>query len=313
MASRMDMRISEPETIVVTGAFSYTGKYVTRLLLRRGFKVRTLTYHPQREHEFAGRLDIFPYNFDRLCELEKSLRGASCLVNTYWIRFPRRQSTYEGAVKNTVALVNAAKRAGIQRIVHVSIVNPTLDSTLGYYRGKAQLETIVQSCGLDYSILRPTVIFGLEDILINNIAWFVRHLPVFGVPGDGRYSIRPIFVEDMASLIVDAIASRTNKVINAVGPETFTFDELVCLIASKMRKTARLVHLPAALAYLSTRLAGLFLRDTVLTWQEYRGLMGNLLAPTGPSTSQTRLTQWLAQHSEQLGRKYASEVARHYS
>ena len=99
MASWMEMGISEPETVVVTGAFSYTGKYVTRMLLQRGFKVRTLTSHPLRENEFAGRLEIFPYNFDRPRELEKSLHGASCLVNTYWIRFPRGQSTYEGAVK----------------------------------------------------------------------------------------------------------------------------------------------------------------------------------------------------------------------
>jgi uncharacterized protein YbjT (DUF2867 family) len=313
MASWMNMGISEPETVVVTGAFSYTGKYVTRLLFQRGFKVRTLTFHPQRENEFAGNVEIFSYNFDRPCELEKSLRGASCLVNTYWIRFPRGQSTYEGAVKNTVTLINAAKRAGIQRIVHVSIANPALDSPLGYYRGKAQLETAVKTSGLNYAILRPTVIFGPEDILINNIAWFVRHLPVFGVPGDACYSIRPIFVEDMAKLIVDAISCKTNKVINAVGPETFTFEELVQLIAQEIGKTVRAVHLPAAIAYLATRLAGLLLRDTVLTWQEYKGLMDSLLGPAGPSTGQTHLTQWLAEHSAQLGRKYASEVARHYS
>jgi uncharacterized protein YbjT (DUF2867 family) len=313
MASWMDMATSEPQTIVVTGAFSYTGKYVTRLLLERAFKVRTLTFHPQRENEFAGKLQIFPYNFDRPSELEKSLRGASCLVNTYWIRFPHGQTTYEGAVKNTLTLINAAKRAGVQRIVHVSIANPSLDSSLGYYRGKAQLETAVKMSGLEYSIVRPTVIFGQGDILINNIAWFVRHLPVFGVPGDGRYSIRPIFVEDMAKLIVDAIACRRNKVIDAVGPETFTFEELVRRIAEEIGKAVQVVYFPAVVAYLSTRLAGFFLRDTVLTWQEYKGLMANLLAPAGPSTGQTRLTRWLAEHCEDLGVRYASEVARHYS
>jgi|SRR5271170_461786 len=313
MATSIPKEGSEAETIVVTGAFSYTGKYVTRELLKRGFKIRTLTFHPERQNEFGREIEIFPYNFDRLDELRESLRGASCLVNTYWIRFARGQSTFEGAVKNTFALIDAAKRAGIERIVHVSIANPALDSPLAYYRGKAQLEAALKSSGLDYRILRPTVIFGPEDILINNIAWFVRHAPVFGIPGDGQYGVRPIYIGDMANLIVEAVRGMTDKVINAVGPETFTFEELVRLISAQIGESVRLVHLPTGVAYFSTRLAGLFLGDVVLTWQEYLGLTGNLLAPVGPSSGRTRLTEWLAQHRDLLGRHYASELARHYA
>lgn len=304
--------VATPGTVVITGAFSYTGKYAMRRLLERGWKVRTLTGHTGRENEFGSRVEVFPYRFDDLAELERALCGASCLINTYWVRFPHGQSTFEGAVQNTVALIHAAKNAGLKRIVHVSIANPSLDSPLAYYRGKAQLEQAVIHSGLSYSIVRPTVIFGREDILINNIAWFVRHVPIFGVPGDGRYRVRPIFVEDMAELIVEATAQAPNEVSNAVGPETFTFEELVHLIAGQVGKRIRIVHLPTVLAYLSTRLAGLFLRDVVLTWEEYRGLMGNLLAPEGQSTGQTRLTDWLLQNREELGRRYASEVARHY-
>jgi len=300
------------KTIVITGAFSYTGKYVTRLLLDRGYKVRTLTCHPQRKAEFDGEVEALPYDFGNPQKLQESLRGAFCLINTYWIRFPYRQVTFDQAVENTLALLQAAKNAGVQRVVHVSIANPSLDSPLAYYRGKAEVEQSITHGGFSYSILRPTVIFGPEDILINNIAWFVRHLPVFGVPGDGCYGVRPIYVGDMAALMMKSVDQQQNEVLNAVGPETFTFEELVRLIASKLGQSIRTVHLHVLLAYLATCLAGFFLRDVVLTWQEYRGLMTNLLAPEGPSTGQTRLTEWLAQNLEHLGTHYASELARHY-
>ncbi len=232
------------ETVVITGAFSYTGKYATRLLLEHGYRVRTLTFHPGRDNEFGPHVEVFPYDFEHPEQLEWTLRGASCLINTYWVRFPRGHSTFDSAVRNTITLINAARNAGINRIVHVSIANPPVDSPLGYYRGKAQLEQAVINSGLSYAILRPTVIFGREDILINNIAWFVRHFPLFGIPGDGRYGVRPIFVEDMAKLIVGSVETQTNQVADAVGPETFTFEELVRLIAAQIDKQVRIVHLP---------------------------------------------------------------------
>lgn len=190
--------------MVITGAFSYTGKYTTRLLLSRGYRIRTLTYHPKRENPFGESVQVLPYNFDHPDQLRESLRDASALINTYWVRFPRGESTFETAVQNTRTLIAAAKDAGVSRIVHVSIANPSPDSPLGYYKGKAQLEQAVLESGLSYAIVRPTVIFGVEDILINNIAWFVRRFPVFGIPSDGRYAIRPIYVEDMGRLLADA-------------------------------------------------------------------------------------------------------------
>lgn len=302
-------------TVVITGAFSYTGKYATRLLLSRGYEVRTLTNHPPAElpDSFGERVSIFPYNFDRPDELRRSLEGASTLINTYWVRFPHGESTFETAVQNTRTLIKAAKDAGVQRIVHVSIANPSLQSPLGYYRGKAEVEQAVIDSGLSYSILRPTVIFGAEDILINNIAWFVRHLPVFGIPGDGRYAIRPIYVEDMARLLADAVDQRGNSVLDAVGPETFGFEELVRLTAVRVGRSVRLIHLPMSLAYLSTLVTGRVVGDVVLTWEEYKGLMGNLLAPEGPSAGQVRLSQWLEENRDLVGKSYASEVARHFT
>ncbi len=298
-------------TTVITGAFSYTGKYTTRILLDRGHAMRTLTHHTGRPNPFGDRVAVFPYNFQDSEKLAESLRGASTLINTYWVRFSHGHSTFASAVRNTRTLIDAAKRAGVQRIVHVSIANPSLDSPLAYYRGKAELEEAVKASGLSYAIVRPTVIFGGEDILINNIAYFVRHFPVFGIPGDGRYGIRPIFVEDMAHLLADAAEAHENTIIDAVGPETYAFDDLVRLIANETGASVRLIHLPAALAYVSTRLLGFFMRDVILTWEEYKGLMANLLVTEGPPTGQTRLSDWL-KANRGVGNRYASEIARHF-
>jgi uncharacterized protein YbjT (DUF2867 family) len=306
------------KTVVITGALSYTGKYATRLLLDRGYAIRTLTNHPERENPFGDRVQVYRYNFENSAQLTESLRGASTLINTYWVRFARGASTFEAAVRNTRTLISAAKNAGVTRIVHISIANPSAQSPLGYYKAKAELEQAVADSGLSYAILRPTVIFGLEDILINNIAWFVRHLPVFGIPGSGRYGIRPIYVEDMARLITDAADQgdrdrQGNIVCDAVGPETFTFEELVRLIAKQVGRSVRIVHLPVFLAYVSTVVTGWFVGDIVLTWEEYKGLMANLLAPGGPATGGTRLSEWLASNRERVGIRYASEVARHFA
>lgn len=303
---------SEDRTAVITGALSYTGKYTTRLLLERGFRIRTLTNHPSQKDPFGGCVQAFPYDFDRPQRLVASLCGAGTLINTYWVRFPYRSVTYQNAVRNTQTLIAAARQAGVRRLVHVSIANPSLDSPLDYYRGKAQLEEEVRKSGLTWAILRPTVIFGSEDVLINNIAWFVRRFPVFGVPGNGHYGIQPIYVEDMARLLADAVTRPDNFTQDAAGPEAFTFSELVHCICKAIGRTTRIIHLPTPMAYLATRAVGLWVRDVVLTWNEYRGLMSNLLVSHEPPAGSTSLRQWLADHSEGLGQRYASELRRHF-
>jgi NADH dehydrogenase len=192
------------ELHVVTGAFGYTGKYITRRLLAKGVRVKTLTGHPDRENSFGDQVTVAPFNFDDPVALAESLRGATTLYNTYWVRFEHGDATFAKAVENTKTLIAAAGEAGVSRIVHVSITNPSPDSALPYFKGKALLEEAIIQSGLSYAIIRPTVIFGLEDILVNNIAWILRRFPVFAVPGGGGYRLQPIYVEDMADIAVSA-------------------------------------------------------------------------------------------------------------
>jgi uncharacterized protein YbjT (DUF2867 family) len=300
------------EMIAVTGAFGYTGKYIARRLLAQGNQVITLTGHPDRPNEFKDRVKAFPFNFEKPDALTTSLLGVETLYNTYWVRFDHDETTFERAVANTRVLIACAQAAGVRRLVHVSISNPSIDSPLPYFRGKALLEEAIQQSGLSYAILRPTVIFGREDVLINNIAYLLRRFPVFAVPGSGTYRLQPVFVEDMAEIAIQAGQSDKNLTLDVVGPEIFTFDELVGLIAQASGSRARLIHLPPGLALALSRLVGLAVGDVVLTRDELAGLSAGLLVSSLPSTGQTKFSEWVMENAPNLGKEYASEIGRHY-
>ena len=300
---------------VITGAFGYTGKYIARRLLAEGQEVLTLTGRPERAgtgDEFGGRVKALPFCFDDPARLRASLEGADTLYNTYWVRFDHGERTFARAVENTRALFRAASEAGVRRVVHVSITNPSLDSPLPYFRGKAQLELALRESGLSYSILRPTVIFGSEDILINNIAWLLRRFPLFTVPGSGAYRLQPVYVEDMARLAVQAAHGSQNELRDAVGPEIFSFDELLELVARTVGSRALRIHLAPELALALSSGVGALLGDVVLTRDEIAGLSAGLLVSSAAPTGTTRLADWLAANRDRVGQKYASEIRRHY-
>jgi len=295
---------------VVTGAFGYSGNYIARRLLDRGHTVHTLTNSLRRKSPFGDRVLSFPFNFDDPAGLADSLRGASVLYNTYWVRFNHRSFKHAGAVENTLKLFDAAKEAGVGRVVHVSITNPSKDSHLEYFSGKAELEQALVESGLSHVILRPTVLFGKEDILINNIAWLLRRFPVFGVFGNGQYRLQPIYVDDLAKLAVEQGESEENRIIDAIGPETFTFRELVEQIGQIIGKKRPIVSVPPRLGYWFASLLGKLKGDVVITREEIDGLMSGLLYVDSPPAGETRLTDWAKQNADTLGRKYASELAR---
>ena len=302
--------MTPPVRHAVTGAFGYSGRYIAQRLLAAGHEVITLTNSTPAADLFAGRIRRFPLAFERPDALAESLRGVRVLYNTYWVRFNHRRFTYARAVRNTLALFEAARRAGVERVVHVSITNPSPTSPFEYFRGKAELEAALQASGLSYAILRPTVLFGKEDILINNIAWMLRRFPVFGIFGDGQYRLQPIYVDDLAALAVRHGAASDNVIVQAIGPETFRFRDLVETIGRIIGCPRPLIRVPPALAYGFGAALGLVLDDVVITRDEMRGLMAGLLFVDAPPAGSTLLTEWAAAHRDQLGRRYASELAR---
>ena len=173
------MGVEKPERNVVTGAFGYTGKYIAAKLLSKGIEIRTLTNHPQTQEPLAEQISVVPLDFENPGRLTEALRGTTTLYNTYWVRFNHRDVTFQKAVANTNTLIAAAKEAGVRKIVHISITNASLESKLPYFKGKAVVEQSLIQSGIPYAIIRPALIFGTEDILINNIAWLLRRFPVF--------------------------------------------------------------------------------------------------------------------------------------
>jgi NADH dehydrogenase len=302
--------MSESLTHAVTGAFGYSGKYITQRLLDKGQKVITLTNSVHRANPFIGKVQAHPLSFDKPNKLIDTLRGVSVLYNTYWVRFNHKMFTHADAVKNSITLFEAAKEAGVKRIVHISITNPSEDSHLEYFRGKAKLEEALKGSGLSNAILRPTVLFGKEDILINNIAWLLRRLPVFGVFGNGQYRLQPIYVDDLAALAVEQGEKKENVVINAIGPEAFTYKGLVETIGEIIGQKRPIISVPATIGYLAGLLIGKLVDDVMITREEIDGLMADLLHVDSPPVGKTKLSDWVKEHADTLGKRYTSELTR---
>lgn len=300
----------DKEIHAVTGAFGYSGKYVAKRLIDEGCNVITITNSLGRKNPFGDKIQAFPFNFHDPKKLEETLQGVSVLYNTYWVRFNHKAFTYADAVRNSETLFRAAKRAGVKRIVHISITNPSIDSPLEYFSGKARLEQALIESGISFAILRPTVLFGKEDILINNIAWGLRYLPVFGVFGDGKYKLQAIYVDDLARLAIQYGKEKENSVIDAIGPETFTYRDLVKTLGEIIGKRRPIVSVPPGIGYLAGLIIGKIVNDVMITKEEIKGLMANLLYVESPPTGSTKLTDWAKKHSETLGLKYTSELAR---
>ena len=295
---------------MVTGAFGYSGQYIARRLLDRGQTVRTLTNSPDRKNPFDDKVQASQFHFDDPPKLAEALSGAAVLYNTYWVRFNHTEFKHAVAVENTLKLFDAAKQAGVKRVVHVSITNPSEDSGLEYFSGKARLERALQESGLSYAILRPTVLFGKEDVLVNNIAWMLRRLFIFGVFGKGEYRLQPIYVDDLAKLAVEQGESEEDCVIDAIGPETFTYRELVQQIGEIIGKRRPVVSVPPWLGYAVGAVLGKIVGDVIITREEIEGLMADLLYVDSPPAGDTKLTEWAKAHAATLGHRYASELAR---
>lgn len=295
---------------VVTGAFGFSGKYLAKQLIDNGYQVRTITNSLNRNNPFNGTLRAFPFNFDNPAKLTESLRGATVLYNNYWVRFNHTDFTYSKAVDNSRILFEAAKKAGIKRIVHISITNSSEESRFEYFSGKAKVERMLIESGISYAILRPAVIFGVEDILINNIVWFLRRFPVFGVFGDGNYRLQPIYVDDLAKLAVEQGREMGNCIIDAIGPETFTYRGLVEEIGRAIGRQRPIISIPPMVGYHIGFIIGKLLRDVPITFDEIEGLMADLLYTKSVPVGQLKLTNWIREHSATIGKRYSNELAR---
>lgn len=296
---------------VVTGAFSYTGSAVAKSLIARGYTVRTLTNRTAPVHDPGPGVEAFPLQFAEPGRLEQAMRGAEIFVNTYWVRYPGVGVSFDNAVRNTGVLLNAARAAGVRRTVQVSVSNPSLDSPLGYYRGKARVEELVRALGTSYAIVRPTLVVGPKDILVDNIAWFLRRFPVFALPGAGRYRLQPVTLDDAGEIIAEAALAREDMTIDAAGQEVMTFRDLVEAIAAAVGRRPPIISVPPTVALALLKAVGWAVGEVILSREELEGLTTELLVSREPPRGAHSVRDWLRDHGEDLGRSYTSEMGRH--
>ena len=295
----------------ITGAFGFSGKYIAQRLLDAGETVVTLTNSPDRPNPFGGKVKAHPFRFDNVDAMAESLAGVDVLYNTYWVRFNHDAFNHAGAVHNTEVLFEAAKKAGVKRIVHVSITNADEESPLEYFSGKGRLERVLMESGLSHAIVRPAVLFGPEDILVNNIAWTLRRFPVFAMFGNGRYHIQPIHVDDLAKLMVEQGRGTENVIVNAVGVEDYTYRALVEMMRKELGVWRPIIGMPPLLGYLASLVIGKFVGDVFVTREEIDGLMADTLhAPGCRPTGETLLSNWVRENRKTLGKKYHGELPR---
>ena len=296
---------------VVTGAFGYSGRWIAKELLARGHRVRTLTNAIGRDDPFNGRVEVHTVDFDNHSAMVNSLSGADVLYNTYWVRYkdPNGEYAHDLAVENIRKLLDAAKEAGVGRVVHFSVAHPTKAPDWSYFRGKVQVEEILKSSGLSYAILRPTVFFGGErDVLINNMAWLIRRFPVFGIFGWGKYPIQPVHISDVARVSVDQGANDENIVIDVAGPEKYEYREYVRLIAKSMGIRRLVLPVPPIVAWMVGRAVGMILDDRVITRAEIKGLMQGLMATDEPPTGLVSFADWIHENGNTLGMRYQNDM-----
>ena len=295
---------------VVTGAFSYTGSFIARRLLAAGHQVRTLTNNPNPPSDLREKVASARLDFDDADGLMRFMRGADTLYNTYWIHSNYGSDAFAGAVQRSKTLFAAARGAGIRRLVHLSIANPGA-SRHPYYASKVELEEAVRSTGMSYAIVRPTLVYGAGDVLINNIAWVLRHFPAFAIPGDGAYRLQPVHVEDVASIAVSSGLADGNIALDAAGPDILRFEELVRMLHRAVRSRSLLVKMPPAVALAGARVAGFIAKDALLTREQLDDLRAELLVSGEPPRGAIRFREWLARQQAVLGRRYASARTRH--
>lgn len=295
---------------LVTGAFGNIGRAITELVLERGRTVRTLTAHPGRSSGGSDSepIDVVPFRFDDHRALAAAFEGVTTFYNTYWMR-TGDASGYETAVERSAALIAAAERAGVERIVHLSVAHPSLDSPYAYFRAKARVEETLRASSIPAAVVRPALVFGGHAPLLDNLAWLLRRIPVLGVAGHGDYLVRPVHVSDVARLCVDAAGRRDATVIDAAGPDRLSYRELVTQVRDAVGSRTRIVSMPTWAVLAASKLLGVVLRDELLTREELLSTMDGIADITGPATGTVSLGEWLRAHAAELGHHYVNERA----
>src|SRR5579884_3436072 len=234
--------------ILVTGASGYIGRHLVARLVQEGEKPRCLVRNVKRAASIlpAAGIELVQGDTTQLASLETAVQGVETIVHAAFLTADRKESAphqYEKTnVEGTANLIQAAKKAGVRRIIEISGLGTRPDKPGSYMQGRYLAEQMLKESGLDWTIIQPSVIFGKDAPFIKGLADLIHTSPVLPLIGGGKVMFQPIYVEDVVTVIVKVLEApeRTNgKIYTIGGPEYYTFTQVLdeLLQAMKIKRT----------------------------------------------------------------------------
>ena len=239
--------------ILVTGGTGFVGPKIVHALRAQGREVRALVRRPERAAQLAGwGAELVTGDVTDAASLRAAADGCTHVVHLVAIINGSAQDFARVMTQGTTNLVAAAKDIGIERFVLMSALgtSQTTKDVVPYYAAKWAMEREVVASGLEYTIFRPSFVFGRDGGALPTFIKQVRYSPVVTVIGSGLQKIQPIWVEDVAEYFAHGVdhPQAANRIFELGGPDVVTWDELYTTIAKVLRKRRRLVHVPTSLA-----------------------------------------------------------------
>ncbi|HXR24984.1 MAG TPA: NAD(P)H-binding protein [Candidatus Binataceae bacterium] len=272
--------MSENDRIIaIAGGSGFIGRAIVRRLAAiPGLTVRVLTRDPVKARvrlAAEGKVDFVSADVNDPARLATVIAGADTIINAvqfdgYPIEKPSRGLTFNRVdYGGTVSLIAATKAAGVPNFIYISGAAADERSPNPAFRAKGRAERALRDAGLAFTILRPSLVYGPEDRVVNGLAKAIRMMPVMVVPGSGQQKLRPLLVDDLAACVALAIGGRgRNGIYEVGGPDPMTFDELVRLVMEITGHKRPIIHVPENLLLVAGAVAeklpgALFSRDAV--------------------------------------------------
>jgi len=216
--------------VFLSGGTGFVGSHLRKALLDKGHQIRLLVH--KSGGSFGQGVEPVEGDITILETFADAVRGCDATINMVGIirEFPGRGITYGKLhLEATRNVTDAAEAAGVKRHLQMSALGTRADATSAYHRSKFRGEECVRASGLDWTIFRPSIIFGEKDAFVNKLAGFIRNFPAVPVIGDGAYRLQPISVIDVARCFVMALEmpETSGKTYELCGPDRFTYNDLL--------------------------------------------------------------------------------------
>lgn len=251
-------------TVAIAGGSGFIGRAIVRRL-GDAARLRVLTRNPDAVRaRLAGTgAEFVRADVTEPSSLESAMAGVNVAINAaqfegYPIENPRRGLTFERVdYGGTVAMLEAARKAGVTRFIYISGAAADEHSSQPGFRAKGRAERAIRDSGLEFTIFRPSLVYGPDDRVVNMLARALRYAPVFAVPGSGKQLVQPLLVDDLAACVAMAatMGKGRNGVFEIGGPEPMSFDDLMHLLMELTGYERPIIHIPEGLMRLGAILS----------------------------------------------------------